>query len=83
MQKAKNIVSYLLFIILHLFETRESIRRKVDHGGQIVLWYWQHVINLARGDHGRSLHELNKSAGVDERQGQTKVFCGFGKTINK
>ncbi len=28
----------LLFTILHLFETRESIIRNVDHGGQIVLW---------------------------------------------
>jgi hypothetical protein len=26
----------LLFTILHPFGTRESIRRKVDHGGQIV-----------------------------------------------
>jgi len=38
----------LLFTILHSFGTRESIRRKVDHGGQIVLWYWQHATNLAR-----------------------------------
>jgi hypothetical protein len=30
----------LLFTILCPFGTRESIRRKVDHGGQIVLWYW-------------------------------------------
>jgi hypothetical protein len=29
--------SCLLFTILHPFWTRESIRRKVDHGGQIVL----------------------------------------------
>ncbi len=28
--------------------TRESVRRKVNHGGQIVLWYWQHATNLAR-----------------------------------
>jgi len=34
--------------IVRPFETRESIRRKVDHGGQIVLWYWQHATNLAR-----------------------------------
>jgi len=31
----------LLFTILRPFGTRESIRRKVDHGGQIVLWYTQ------------------------------------------
>jgi hypothetical protein len=37
-----------MFIILRLFGTRESIRRKVNHGGQIVLWYWQHATNLAR-----------------------------------
>jgi hypothetical protein len=38
----------LLFTILCPFGTRESIRRKVGHGGQIVLWYWQHATNLAR-----------------------------------
>jgi nicotinamide riboside transporter PnuC len=38
----------LLFTILHPFETRESIRRKVNHGGQIVLWYWQHATNLVK-----------------------------------
>jgi hypothetical protein len=31
-----------------MFGTRESIKCKVDHGGQIVLWYWQHATNLAR-----------------------------------
>ncbi len=35
----------LLFTILRPCGTRESIRRKVDHGGQIVLWYWQHATN--------------------------------------
>jgi hypothetical protein len=29
-----------LFTILRLFGTRESIRRKADHGGHIVIWYW-------------------------------------------
>jgi hypothetical protein len=38
----------LLFTILCPFGTRESIRRKVDHRGRIVLWYWQHATNLAR-----------------------------------
>jgi hypothetical protein len=38
----------ILFIILCPFGTRESIRRKVDLGGQIVLWYWQHATNLAK-----------------------------------
>jgi hypothetical protein len=38
----------LLFTILCPFGTRESIRRKVDHGGHIVLWYLQCPTNLAR-----------------------------------
>jgi len=29
----------LLFTILRPFGIRESIRQKVNHGGQIVLWY--------------------------------------------
>jgi hypothetical protein len=41
-------ITILLFTILRPFGTRESIRQKVDHGGQIVLWYWQHATNLAR-----------------------------------
>jgi hypothetical protein len=27
---------------------RKFIRRETNHGGQIVLWYWQHATNLAR-----------------------------------
>jgi hypothetical protein len=38
----------LLFTILHLFGTRKSIRRNVNHGGQIVLWCRQHATNLAK-----------------------------------
>ncbi len=38
----------LLFVILGPFGTRESIRRKVNHRGQIVLQYWQHATNLIR-----------------------------------
>jgi hypothetical protein len=45
---ALECVYCLLFTILRPFGTRESIRQKVDHGGQIVLWYWQHATNLAR-----------------------------------
>jgi len=41
-------IYYLLFTILHPFGTRESIRQKVDHGGQIVLCYWPHATNLVR-----------------------------------
>jgi hypothetical protein len=29
----------LLFTVLHPFGTKKSIRRKVDHGKQIVFWY--------------------------------------------
>jgi hypothetical protein len=39
-----NAIVCLLFTILHPFGTRESIRRKVDDGGQIVLWYWQNAM---------------------------------------
>jgi hypothetical protein len=28
-----------LFTVLRPFGTKESIRQKVDHGGQIILWY--------------------------------------------
>jgi len=40
----------LLFTVYNFcpFGTRKPIRRKVNHGGQIVLWYWQHVTNLAK-----------------------------------
>jgi hypothetical protein len=44
----KTKTNEVLFTILCPFEIRESIRRKVDHEGQIVLWYWQHATNLAR-----------------------------------
>jgi hypothetical protein len=32
---------------------------------------------LGQGDNVRSLHELNKSVSVDERQDQTKAFPNF------
>jgi len=41
-KKCQSSYICLLFTILCPFGTRESIRRKVDHGGQIVLWDWQH-----------------------------------------
>jgi hypothetical protein len=41
-------LNLLLFTILRPFGTRESIRRKVVHGGPIILSYWQHATNLAR-----------------------------------
>jgi hypothetical protein len=34
-----KLIYCLLFTILRPFGSKESIRRKVDHGGQIVLWY--------------------------------------------
>jgi hypothetical protein len=33
-------VPVYLFTILCPFGTKESIRQKVDHGGQIVIWYY-------------------------------------------
>jgi hypothetical protein len=47
-QTFKDSVYYLLFTTLCPFGTKESIRWKVDNGGQIILWYWQHATNLAR-----------------------------------
>jgi hypothetical protein len=38
----------LLFTILPPFGIRKSIKWKVNHGGQIVLWYRQHATNLAK-----------------------------------
>jgi len=35
------------------------------------------VLVLDQGDCVRSLHDLNKSARVGERQGRTKVFLNF------
>ncbi len=67
----------LLFTILRPFGTIESIRRKVDNGGQIVLWYWAACHKLGQGDCVRSLHEPNKSVCVGEGQGQTKTFLNF------
>ncbi len=43
-----QLINCLLYTILCAFGTRGSIKRKVDHGRQIVLWYWQHATNLAR-----------------------------------
>jgi hypothetical protein len=54
----------LLFTILRPFGTRKSIRRKVDHGGQIVVLATCH--KFGQGDCVRSLHEFSKSARVGE-----------------
>jgi hypothetical protein len=56
----------LLFTILCPFGTRESIRRTVDHGGQIVFWYWQHATNLARVTVSVICMSLAKNARVSE-----------------
>jgi hypothetical protein len=66
----------LLFTILRVFETRESIRRKVS-------WRTNCLLVLAgchkfgQGDRVCSLHEINKSASVGEEQGRIKVFPDF------
>ncbi len=40
-------IVYCLQFYVHI-GTKKSIRQKVDHGGQIVLWYQQHATNLAK-----------------------------------
>ncbi len=36
---------FTVYNFTSVWDQRESIRQKVDHGGQIVLWYWQHATN--------------------------------------
>jgi len=76
----------LLFTILRLFGTRKSIRRKVDHGGQIVLWYWQHATNLARAIvfvvYMCSARVLVWVKGRVEQK-RSLTFCVFGQIRNK
>ncbi len=76
---------YLLFTILRLFGTRKSIRQKVDHVGQIVLWYWQHATNLARAtvfivcmSTTRVLVWVRGMA----KQKCSLTFCVFGQTMS-
>jgi hypothetical protein len=75
---------YLLFTIYNLtfvWDQRESIRRKVDHGGQIVLWYWQHATNLARVS--MSLARMLMWVKGRAKQKNFPTFCVFGQTRNK
>jgi hypothetical protein len=76
----------LLFTILRLFGTRKSIRRKVDHGGQIVLWYWQHATNLVRATVfvvcKRSARVLVWVRGKVEQK-CSLTFCVFGQARSK
>jgi hypothetical protein len=73
----------LVFTILHLFGTREFIRRKIDHGTQDRSWNTNCLLVLAachklgQCDCVCSLHELNKSANVDEGKGSTEAFTNF------
>jgi hypothetical protein len=76
----------LLFLILRMFGTRESIRWKVDHVGQIVLWYWQHATNLAKAtmfvvcmSSARVLMWVRGKA----KQKCSLTFCVFRHTRNK
>jgi hypothetical protein len=82
----KIIVCCLLFTILCPFGTRESIRQKVDHGGQIVLWYWQHATNLARATVFvvcmSSARVLVWVRGRVEQK-HSLIFCVFGLKKNK
>ncbi len=80
------LLSQLLFTILRPFGTKESIGRKVDHGGQIVLWYWQHATNLAKAT---MFVVCTSSARVlmwvrgRVKQKRSLTFCVFGQIRNK
>ncbi len=77
---------YLLFTILRPFGTKKSIRRKVDHGGQILLWYWQHATNLAKVIvfivYMSSARVFMWVRGRAEQK-RSLTFCVFGQTKNK
>jgi hypothetical protein len=77
---------YLLFTILCPFGTTKSIKRKVDHGGHIVLWYWQHATNLVRATVFvvcmSSTRVLVWVRGRAEQK-HSLTFCVFGQTRNK
>jgi hypothetical protein len=76
----------LLLTILRPFGTRESIRRKIDHGGQIVLWYWQHATNLARATVFvvcKSLARVLMWVRGRVEQKHSLIFCVFGQIRSK
>jgi hypothetical protein len=80
------LVYFSLFTILSLFGTKESIRRKVDHGGQIVLWYWQHATNLAKATMFvvcMSLARVLMWVKGRAEQKRSLIFCVFGHTRSK
>jgi hypothetical protein len=76
----------LMFTILHPFGTRESIRRKIDHGGHIVLWYWQNATNLAMAIvfvvYMSSARVLVWVRGRVEQK-RSLTFCVFGQIRSK
>jgi hypothetical protein len=84
--EGKLYVYCLLFTILRPFGTRESIRRKADHGGQIVLLYWQHAKNLARATMFvvcmSSIRMLMWVRGKAEQK-CSLTFCVFGQIKSK
>jgi hypothetical protein len=76
----------LLFTILHPFRTTEPIKRKVDHGGHIILYYWQHATNLAKVtmfiiymSPARMFVWVRGKA----KQKHSLTFCVFGETKSK
>jgi hypothetical protein len=85
-KKNKKFKDYLLFIILHPFWTKESIRQKVDHGGHIVLSYWQHATNLAKATmfvvYMSSTKVLVWARGR-AKQKRSLTFSVFGQTRSK
>jgi hypothetical protein len=80
------IIYCLLFTILRPFGTRESIKRKVDHGGQIVLWYCQHATNLAKATVFVVYMILARMLVWVRGRAEQKcslTFCVFGQTKSK
>jgi hypothetical protein len=81
-----SVVYCLLFIILCPFWIRESIRRKVNHGGQIDFQYWQHATNLARATVFvvcMSLVRVLVWVRGKAKQKRSLIFCVFGQTRSK
>jgi hypothetical protein len=81
-----KIYNCLLFTILHPFGTKESVKQKTDHGGQIVFWYWQHATNLATA----TMFVVCMSSTIvlvwvrgRAEQKRSLTFCVFGQTRSK
>jgi hypothetical protein len=86
MQNQHDPVYCILFIILRPFGTRDSIKQKVDHGGQILLLYWQHATNLARAIVFVVYMSSTRVQVWVRGKGEQKcslTFCVFGQIKNK